>query len=274
MKPPRVLYVLGTSYSGSTLLNALMARHSEIVALNEVVNLGSELRDVPPNHARHPLRQPLWRQVDARFRAQGSKLDEIDLSYGWRDAYLGGSAARRRWRLQNERLMSALRAELGERWFVDASKHYRRLDQMQMAQWDVRVVHVVRDGRSVVASGLKRGFGFAQLMMSLHLDASRAERLRRRLPADRFSRLHYEDVTRDPEAAAKKLCGLLHLAFEPAMVALNDPVGHPTAVGAKGFWMLRRGLELTRPEPARLSPALERAYLGAGGPRRDRRLRA
>lgn len=268
--PPRIAYVLGTSFSGSTLLNALLARHSEIVALNEVVNLGTELRDAVEKNPRHPLRQPLWQRVRTRYEAEGGDFERIDLSFGWHDALAPRAAAGARWREANERLFAALRAEVGDRVFIDASKHHRRLARMIAAGWSPRVVHIVRDGRSVVASGLKRGRGLPETMASLHLDLVRSERSRRALGAERFVRVRHADLARDPESTARRLCAFLGLAFEPAMLDLESPVEHPVAVGAKGFWMLRRGIRVAPARAARLPLPTEAAYRVSGGPARDR----
>lgn len=268
---PRILYVLGTSFSGSTLLNALLARHSKIVALNELVNLGPEVRAAREKNPRHPLRQPFWQRVRSRYEAEGGDFEGIDLSLGWRDVVRGRARADARWLDQNERLFAALHAEVGDRWIVDASKHHRRVSRMIGAGWAPRVVHIVRDGRSVVASGLKRGRSMPETMTSLHLDCARSEGLRRAL-GPRFVRLRLGDLSRDPEAVARALCDQLGLAFERDMLDLATPVEHPAAVGAKGFWMLRRGTTVAPTAPARLPLWSEAAYRAGGGPARDRRL--
>lgn len=267
---PRIAYVLGTSFSGSTLLNALLARHADVVALNELVNLGTELRAEFARNPRHPLRQPFWQRVRERYEARGADFRRIDLSFGWRDVLTDGAAAEARWLETNERLFDVLRAEVGDCMFVDASKHHRRVARMIAAGWAPRVVHIVRDGRSVVASGRKRGRSLPETTASLHLDLVRSEGLRRRLGAERFVRVRYTDLARDPEAVAWRLCDFLGLQFEPAMLDLETPVEHPAAVGSKGFWMLRRGTTVAPARAVQLPALQEVAYRAAGGPARDR----
>jgi len=83
-------------------------------------------------------------------------------------------------------------------------------------------VHLVRDGRDCGASlkGMRwwhHGTVAAAAMWAHSVDCAR--RAQRRLPADAFIEVRYEDLVADPRAALERLAGFLGEDFEEAMLA-------------------------------------------------------
>ncbi|MGF1508023.1 MAG: sulfotransferase [Myxococcota bacterium] len=265
----RLLYVLGTSFSGSSILNALMARHPDVLALNELVNLGRELRAPWDGNRRHPLRQPFWCEVKEAFEAMGGRFDQLRLEWGWKHAALGGRRARARWAREHRNLFRALGHVSNASVFLDSSKSARRLERLMQSGYAPRVVHIVRDGRSVCASGLKRGFSFAFMLRGVQLDWLRSEMFRRRMTPERFMRLRFCDLVSNPREELERICRHVGLEYHAEQLEVHRPVEHPVAIGAKGFWMLKRGLVVQPPQRARLLGSHEMLYRAGGGPLRD-----
>jgi hypothetical protein len=268
----RLVYVLGASFSGSTLLNTLLARHSGILGLNELVNLGRELRDQTPNNPRHPLRQPFWQRVQAAYEHSGGPpFRELRLEFT--RAHEGRADEDARWAEHHARLFTALRSVAGDAWVVDSSKHHRRLRQYLRHGYRPVVLHAVRDGRGVVASGRSRQLGLLRMIAEVHHTALRAAEarwpaMRRSLP---WLTIRHQVLVADPARVLQVVCDRLGLPFEPAMLELT-PVLHPEAVGAKGFWMLRRPKPIQARAPNPLPTRDEWVYRLLGGPVRDRLL--
>jgi len=92
-----------------------------------------------------------------------------------------------------------------------------------LSQWfpDARFVHIVRDGRALLASGKRldwqrpgadgsaRWWGF---ILGLGFAAETF------LPPERVTRIHYETLVEAPEATLRRLCERLELEFSPAML--------------------------------------------------------
>mgnify|MGYP001057352984 CR=1 FL=1 len=265
---PRLLYVLGTSFSGSSLLNAILGRHPEVLALNELANLGHEVRDTMARNPRHPLHQPLWQEVRRRYEMNGARFSDIDLSWRFEDA-ARGAARRDRWRAHNEAVFEALRFATNASLWVDTSKNGRRLQLLlEWSPLEVYALHLVRDGRAVVSSALDRGLGLGRTMLGLHLDWARSASFARSM-GPRFMRLRHADLVTQPRESLRALCAWIGLSFDPSMLDLSATGEHPPVIGPKGYWMLRRPLRLEAPRPKTLSAAREARYRLLGGPRRD-----
>ena len=84
---------------------------------------------------------------------------------------------------------------------------------------DAHLVHIIRDGRAVAASLLPLDWGPNEID---HTVRYWTERLAYGFVAElrwpeKVTRIHYEDLVRDPKAALRKLCAVLAIPYEPAM---------------------------------------------------------
>jgi hypothetical protein len=139
-------------------------------------------------------------------------------------------------------LMTYLSEVTNRPWIVDASKSWQALYLMQRsALFDLRVVHLVRDARGVVHSYDKKygdlRHGLAKWVKSSVAALGLASRFE-----NRWLRVRYEDLARDPEQTLTTICALLDLEFEPAMLRFRQ---HPW-FGIGGNRMSRRGDETIR----------------------------
>lgn len=163
--PPRVIYVAGYGRSGSTLLERILASHPHVRALGEI----KDVVDVE-------VAEYFWDQVgDSEYwqavrqelgytPADFPVLDRLQKSHeslwsGWRRWLLG---RRPEYDGHVSRVFQAVRiaADPATRWVVDSSKtssvvFFRPHLLARLPGWDVRVIHLVRDGRGCLFSVLK-----------------------------------------------------------------------------------------------------------------------
>jgi hypothetical protein len=116
----------------------------------------------------------------------------------------------------------AMAAVNATRFVIDSSKSPVRLKLLYMLRPDrVRVVHLVRDGRAVTASAMRRR----------DMSASAAARIWKRdnrnlgvmlktIPERSKIGVRYEALCEDPGREIKRVCEFLELEFEPEMLAL------------------------------------------------------
>lgn len=120
-----------------------------------------------------------------------------------------GRAARRNYRAASAAMYEGLAAAYGSTLLVDGSKSPALAAVLDRRAGDgLRVLHVVRDARGVVASQLRRrtdgatpwaAVALAASWLARHVDASVAAR-----PADSL-RLRYEDVVAEPVEAIERV---------------------------------------------------------------------
>jgi hypothetical protein len=125
-------------------------------------------------------------------------------------------AAGRRYRAFVE---SAL-ALTGRDVFLDATKDASQARWLQrLVELDFHVIHLVRDAPGFVSSFVKNAGGSAaQGIRYWNRTAGHARRLAARLGPDRFLRVRYEDLCRDPEGELARIARFAGLPPAPGPV--------------------------------------------------------
>lgn len=247
-----LLYLASSSFSGSTLLTLLLAAHRRIATIGELkatamgdidryrcscgarirgcaywADLGALLarRGVPFDLSRfgtHFRSEQAGSLADRALRAQvRGPLLEAARSLALR--VLPGASRELQGILERNRaLIDAVCALRGASIFLDGSKEPNRLQYLsQSAHWPVKFVHLVRDGRGVLQSMIKRVLrrpraarrSRPSLVAALARHWRRVnlacERVIARLPAERWVRVRYEDVCREPQGSIQPIFRLL-----------------------------------------------------------------
>lgn len=261
--PPRVLFVMGYGRSGSTFLDILLGNASAVTGVGALGHYWTWLEEGRPCACGRPLPEcPFWGDV---AEAHLDRLPHDDLGR-WREVQEAVESRSRLPRLLAGRLPGelldryrkatrALLEEIGARAdgaaLVDSSgsgarSTGRAYALARHAHADVRVVHLVRDGRAVAWSSL-RGPGSPERpelrlprpVTALRVGASwtlanlLCEWQARRLGPDRVLRLRYEDLATDPAGELQRLGGFSGLDLDDlaGKVEADAPleVGHHVA---------------------------------------------
>jgi hypothetical protein len=255
----RVLYVVGTGFTGSTLLAFLLNGHPRLATVGEATGpyeRWGDQRSYPCSCGATLAECGFWQRVgaemarrgfrfgpncwDLRFRGARSRLAHQLLSQSLRlnalDAArddlvlrLPGLGARlRETARRNVAFVESVLAVSGAEVFADASKDPVRARYLRrLTDLDLHVVHLVRDAPGFVSSDMKN--------REASLDASvrywkrmtgHARRLEARLPPDRFLRLRYEDLCTRTEAELARLARFVGLAPCPGPVDFRSRSHH------------------------------------------------
>lgn len=159
-----VIYIAGMGRSGSTLLDILLGNLEGAVGVGEFTNFTDWLRgDDPCSCGSRISVCDLWGRViedvpDARQGSVvfgGGKL--WTLRRVFRTLVIGRASGEGRAVAElNHALFASVRAATGAAVIVDSSKHLGRACELAMSPlFDVRVVHLIRDGRGVMWSRMK-----------------------------------------------------------------------------------------------------------------------
>ena len=241
-----VLYITGHGYSGSTLLTFLLGSHPQIATIGELgIAEQAKVKTTPDEYlcsCHAPVREcEFWRHVsremakrghdfdvwnsDLEFRAKCGGISDVILRAVQRGPALelarsvgvrvvpGARRELARVLSRIEALVDIVTRYKGSRVFLDSSKRPERAVFMRrIPSFDMRVLHLIRDGRAVSWSNMKNlSIGPEAAADSWLSDNIAAEKARRYFPKDRWMTLRHEDVCADPVGALSKIYSFVGL---------------------------------------------------------------
>jgi hypothetical protein len=245
-KPYTLLYILGSGRCGSTLLDLLLNGHSDTLGLGEVSTLNRSFKPLDTTTLSIPTPQfkqcyvQFWRAVkDSYERLSGKSFEDIDLSQPrWKIILSWQKDDIETWVNPNIALYSCAQAASHAKILIDTSKTSQRLYLLHKSSlFDMKVIHLIRDGRAVVNSYIQRYEDFTGGLRVWITAALASLYLRRRFHKSHWLQLRYEDLATKPEETLRKICVFLGLDFEHEMLAYRS---HPY-FGIGGNPLVSRG---------------------------------
>lgn len=251
------MFICSASFSGSTLLDMLIGSHHACESLGEIALLPLDFATNRPCCCGTHIREcALWSEVAHRLG-----VDVENHPYGLNLGYLKSRAGNPPWLRVRARLGYGLaylrymyklrilhkyrsefeegirntfevydivRAITGKQIVVDSSKHHTRGAALYAARPDsVRIIDLVRDGRGVFHSGLKKGFGRKRSLNAWRRHYAHAlPLLRKCVDPNHLMRVRYEDLVGDPQRVLGAICRFLSIPYDPAMIDFRAVVHH------------------------------------------------
>lgn len=223
MANDRPIFVVGCPRSGTTLLQLMLHAHPRIAIPPETRFLLEAYRD---RHRFGDLRRPANRRALAHFIVNRPQTRFFDLGLDPQAVISEivaspptlGSAVGAVFRAYSERFGKP-------RWGDKRPAYVNNLDVIRRLFPDAQIIHIVRDGRDCVASLQEMPWhrqGIYHSIAAWAQAVDNARLARRRLPADTFYELRYEDLVADPERELAALCHFLGEEYDPAMVRPAD----------------------------------------------------
>lgn len=214
----RPIFIVGCPRSGTTMLQLMLHAHPEIAIppesrfLVDIYDRREEFGDLRDPGNRERLANAIIRQ---RRRLRDLGLDPQELRQQIVDGSptVGSAAAA---------VFQGYAKRFGKRRWGDKRPAYiQRLDTLLRLFPDAQIIHIIRDGRDCVSS-LKRMPWWKGGVIAATSTWRRAMiaggRARRRLPADTYVEVRYEDLIDDPEGQLRRLCAFLNEEFDAAML--------------------------------------------------------
>jgi hypothetical protein len=218
--PDRPIFVVGCARSGTTLLQLMLHAHPRIAIppetrfLTEAYERRAEFGDLRVAANIDALVD--WVMVDPQQRLV-------------RDLELDTDEVRRRAHEVEPTIGSILGLVLKmyaerwdkPRWGDKRPSYFKRMDEILAMFPDAQFVHLIRDGRDCVASLQHMswwGSGSVGAMQNWMAAMQVGARCRRRLRADQYHELYYEDLVGDARTELQRLCAFLGEDFDEAML--------------------------------------------------------
>jgi Sulfotransferase family len=258
---PPAPFVVGVGRSGTTLLRLMLDAHPQLT--------------IPPET--HFLPQLIRAAGKRRTTADG--LAEIVVSQRqWGDFGLDAMELRARFAaLERVAPAPALRAFYGlygervgkPRWGDKTPIYVEHMREIAKALPEARFVHLIRDGRDVALSRIRRALDEPPPVERIAKNWSRrirnAREQARRLP--HYLELRYEDLVTDAEPALRRVGDFIDLPYDPAMLDYHHNAAE--RLGEMAGDLPARGGKAHRPGSERLA-----AHALASEPPREERIAA
>ena len=153
----------------------------------------------------------------------------------------------------------------GKTRYGDKTPGYiREMVRIQRTLPEARFIHIIRDGRDVSLSHMRMNWGPTTYEESATLWVERIAKARRMAPKiDHYHEVHFEDLVRDTEGTLRKVCDIIELDFDPAMLDYHERAEE--RLQEKNVDLVRRHGP-TQPAEARM----ESHKLAKEPPRKDR----
>ncbi len=259
----RLVFIVGTGRSGSTLLTMILGAHPELFAPGEATMVDEWIQQNDLCSCGVPvLSCPIWSrvmdQISRRRRinvAQFSSAFPIDLSRSFdrskttqRVAHLVSVGGVRMlphvlWRRLNNlpcfaeltrrtentlRFYECVREVSGREHVIDASKSvYRLLHVYSLRPEAVRAIYLTRDGRATVNSLMKHtGYSAKTAALRWRNGNVYSRWMVGRIPPAQRIHVRYEELCRDPERTVKRVCGVIGVKYDPAILNFRSAEHH------------------------------------------------
>lgn len=216
----RRIFLVGCPRSGTTLLQRCIAAHPSVVSFPETDFFAKSI-------GRHGfLRSALGRIKLTRRLAAFEYLSEVLQEPGIAEQGKGSTS------LQEtvDRFVEVLdsRSNGCIAWLEKTPKHFRYVEEIEKRVSGARFIHLVRDGRDVVASVMDlsdRYSGFERdgsLESAINLWNESVRTALRCMYKKHHLVISYEKFINDPERVLRGLCGFLDIDYVSEMVTNTD----------------------------------------------------
>jgi len=256
--PPPAPFVVGVGRSGTTLLRLMLDAHPRL-AIPAETHFVPELiaREQAGGHAQELVAEIVGSRTWGDFGIDPERLSAR--VHELADGAVAGVL----------RAFYELCAEQRDkpRWGDKTPVYVAHMRTIAAVLPEARFVHLIRDGRDVALSRRERGMGAgkpigdAARLWRRRVESARKQARRLR---GRYLELRYEDLVASPEAELRRICALIELEFEPAMLdyhrAAADRLAELGDLDPAGTRPGRSGAERRRAHaPAVRPPEPERA---------------
>lgn len=246
-------FIIGCHRSGTSLMRELLRRHSRLfVPVEETTFLYKIFGNARRAQGVFGRRQVI--ELVSRlsvFTVEGQPILGFVRTTDLIEEMLSSHSGFKGLKDFIDALFSAMARRHGKvRWGDKSPMHTIFLDRLIRLWPRAPIIHLIRDGRDVIASlqnKMRRGLEPRESVITTAFHwkyyISCVQRFRAAHPQSSILNVHYEDLTRDPEGELKKVCAHLGESYEPEMLSLDYcntayPGGEGTGIRSptRGKW--------------------------------------
>jgi hypothetical protein len=266
-----IIYIAGSGRSGSTILDVTLNQHSQIVGLGEVNRLSSDPSSRKCGCGQVINECEFWRPVIEKMcqdrnvavnswetaipinvnkkKNPNRKLPDINeivfpLNFSLLKPIVMMSKKYRTYLKAIENslyLYDVIVSTEGKKTVVDSTKNPLRLAALHsLRPKNIFVIHLVRDGRAIIASAKRRGELDAIKNTKIwKADNTKMSIVLSRIPNERILLIKYEEFCDHPVRVLKKICQFVNLSYNDNLSNLIKPShaipGNPWLINNKNW---------------------------------------
>lgn len=230
-----IIYILSSPRSGSTLLEIMLNGHQEIRSIGEVRRLDEALEEDWFCSCGISISQcGFWQKIESSMENMTETYyDPLSFYKRHLSAIIYPNRQEAQYyALPSYNLFKAILGNTSAKIIVDSSKaHWRLIYLMRSGLFDVKVIHLIRNGKAVLNSR-KKVFRRPQVDFN---DKTRAQpswkssirwiarnliahKISRFIDNGKYSMIFYEDLAKHPENVMRKICKDFGLSYERALI--------------------------------------------------------
>ena len=224
MKTPiKLIYILGSGHSGSTLLDLILGSHSRVESVGEILHYAKYFgKDSDFPYKRRGCSCGL--KVD-KCEYWGKVNKGIEESLGTTDITLRAKS-QSEFDISNYAVFSSVLSVAGKEFICDSSKNrFRLLQLLRSACFNTYIVHLIRDGRSVQYSYQKRR-GHYSLSEVFRWGRANLGSFFMFRSLSQYQVVRYEDLVAHPSLTVSKIMHELGLEYEPEQLNSWSKITH------------------------------------------------
>lgn len=215
----RMFFIVGTSRSGSTLLQSMLNMHSKVVIPPETHFFHSYpyLKENYSEESKATFRDQLvdfWYDHKTRISDLGLDKDAVQTVADTLDLYTPLELfvlQMTMYRLQRQKEI------IGEK----TPRHILRVPDILEAFLNAQIISLFRDPRAAAYSEIKAHFGSPSVIVTTrrwHKYVAMHQKLKDDLLSDQYMMLRYRDLVSNPKEILEKISGLIGIEFEEQML--------------------------------------------------------
>ena len=269
---PKLLYIMGTARSGSTVLEIMLAANPDVFGAGELTSLVRdgflENKDCSCGRPCHSC--GVWRKVIATLNMNEESLREwsaLQKKIDWHDGFfrqllgLVSHTDKRSYQEWNTKLLKTTQAVTGAPVILDSSKYAgRAMALSRIVQADVMVICLTRSPAGLMASFQKpnkeeqRSKGLLAAML-YYLVTLTSLRIASALLGRRVHSVRYESLLADPQGTLRKIEAWSGIDLSGARRRLQTREAFPVGHLVTGNRLRKQGEIRFEPRMSHASPA-------------------
>lgn len=215
----RIFFIVGTSRSGSTLLQSMLSSHNEMVIPPEthffhfIDTLNEHYASTSPELFRQQILE-FWYSGKTRMKDLGIDKDAVRKMAAKLELHTPEE-------LFNLHL-TMYRKERGKKIVGEKTpRHILKVQKILTAYPNAKIISMFRDPRATAWSEIKAHFGSPSVLVTTkrwRTYVETHEQLSSELSSKQYMMIRYQDLIDDPETKLRKVCEFLEVDFEDQML--------------------------------------------------------
>jgi hypothetical protein len=215
----RLFFIVGTSRSGSTLLQSMLNTHSQVVIPPEThfFHSYSHLNEVYHEDSRYQFRERLldfWYDQKTRIRDLGLEKNRVQTAADSLDTYTPVELFLLHLTLYRQERKKEI---IGEK----TPRHILHVPQILKEFPDAKIISLFRDPRAAAYSEIKAHFGSPSVIVTSRRwqkYVAMHQQLENELSSDQYMMLQYRDLVESPKEVLQRITDLIDVSFEEQML--------------------------------------------------------